>query len=92
MTTLWLPFLLGLTAGITLTCLLPLLTRPSRPPTTDGWTVAAITYRLERERAETHRESASTQQPLSNYRAAASANLLASNLKTANGIGPSRSR
>lgn len=49
MTTLWLPFLLGLTAGITITCLLPLITRPSRPPTTDGWTVAAITSRLERE-------------------------------------------
>ncbi|MFE2997306.1 hypothetical protein ACFXG4_20110 [Nocardia sp. NPDC059246] len=49
MTTLWLPFLLGLAAGITLTCLLPLITRPSRPPTTNGWTVAAITSRLERE-------------------------------------------
>lgn len=53
MLTLWLPFLLGLTAGITLTCLLPLITRSSRPSATDGWTVAAITSRLEREhRAE----------------------------------------
>ncbi|WP_433666941.1 hypothetical protein ACQP06_25350 [Nocardia sp. CA-136227] len=73
MTTLWLPFLLGLTAGITLTCLLPLISRPTHPPTTDGWTVADITSRLELERDETRRGSASAQKPLGRYHAAASA-------------------
>ncbi|QLY29300.1 hypothetical protein [Nocardia huaxiensis] len=56
MSALWLPallFLLGLTLGCALTwlgTLFPARRTPSHATTTEGWTVSAITARLEAER------------------------------------------
>ncbi|MRH86729.1 hypothetical protein GFY24_04465 [Nocardia sp. SYP-A9097] len=49
MSTIWLPFLLGLTLGSILVWFTTLLPVPTRHPSTDCWTVAAITSRLEYE-------------------------------------------
>ncbi|MTE14173.1 hypothetical protein [Nocardia aurantiaca] len=63
MTALGLPFLLGLTLGSALTLLLPVITRP-HAPNSDGWTVAAITTRIERERSQQHSESPCGRTPI----------------------------
>ncbi|WP_330183629.1 hypothetical protein OHB26_08360 [Nocardia sp. NBC_01503] len=52
MTAVWLPFLLGLTAGSLLVWLTTQLSTQHRPPAAEGWTVAAITSRLENERRQ----------------------------------------
>ncbi|MGW4535403.1 hypothetical protein ACWEOI_31070 [Nocardia sp. NPDC004340] len=57
MTTLWLFFLLGLTTGSAGAWLLPAFTRPHRSLAYDGWTVAAIASRIERENAHQRSES-----------------------------------
>ncbi|MEC3957042.1 hypothetical protein VMT65_28675 [Nocardia sp. CDC153] len=49
MTTLWLPFLIGLTTGITAAWLVPLHPRRHPAPTSDYWSVAAIASRIERD-------------------------------------------
>ncbi|WP_157556201.1 hypothetical protein [Nocardia acidivorans] len=49
MTAVWLPFLIGLTTGIASAWFLTTIPAHGRSPSAEGWTVAAITSRLERE-------------------------------------------
>lgn len=57
MTAIWLPFLIGMITGSALVWVMSTTSSPSRTPSAEGWTVDAITSRIQREHNNGGREA-----------------------------------